>query len=403
MARPAPRKGNATVPARRESVVPAEQNENDLPWDLAAAEVKKLPEKSLKEALEIMKSVYQDYQKLIPDFELARQEIENFSAQNEAARPDTGELADRITELEIQHQELEHENATLMAEIDVQRNIVKRLVLTGPGEHQEGTRRSTKLPDPPVLTDGKDPDYDLWARRMKSKLEANADHYPTESLRMAYLATRVEGTASLHLAPRMREDAKNPFNTAEEMIETLKKVFGDPNRRQTAMNDYRKLYQRNDPFNKYWVEFQRLTAEIGINDDDLVRNDFKEKLHPDLRRALMGVEETDLQKLANKCIGLETELQSIKASEARASRFKNKSQGTTPSILPLNTTTPTYKPPFQGPKRELTADQNTLRQEGKCFFCRKPGHISPYCPDRNKSVKNFTVGRVEELPEPGKD
>ena len=57
MARPA-RKGTATVPARRELVVPAEQNKNDLPWDLTAAKVKKLPEGSLTEALKIMKSVY---------------------------------------------------------------------------------------------------------------------------------------------------------------------------------------------------------------------------------------------------------------------------------------------------------------------------------------------------------
>ena len=50
-----------------------------------------------------MKSVYQDYQKLIPEFELARQDIENLAAQNEAARPNTAELADRITEFETQH------------------------------------------------------------------------------------------------------------------------------------------------------------------------------------------------------------------------------------------------------------------------------------------------------------
>ena len=157
-------------------------------------------------------------------------------------RPDRAELAGRVEELENQHRELQKENTTLMKEINTQRCIVERLIRTGSGEYQEAVRRSTKLPDPPVLTDGKDPDYDLWARRMKSKLEANADYYPTEKLRMAYLSTRVKGTASLHLAPRMRDDAKNPFNTAEKIIKILKKVFENPNRRQIAINDYRKLY-----------------------------------------------------------------------------------------------------------------------------------------------------------------
>ena len=336
---------------------------------------------------------------------MARQDIKNLAAQNEAARPDTAELADRIIEFETQHQELQEKNATFMAELDTQRSIVRRLILTGLGKHQKETRRSTKLPNLPVLTNGKDPDYDLWARRIKSKLEANADHYPTEKLRMAYLSTRVEGTASLHLAPRMRDDAKNPFNTAEKIIKILKKVFGDPNRRQIAINDYRKLYQRNDLFYKFWVEFQRLTAEIGIGDKDLVRNDFREKLHPDLRRALIGIKEKDLQKLANECIEAETELQSIRASETRASRFKNLKTGqeTTPSAPPGNLTAASYKLLFQGPKKELTAEQNALKQEGKCFICKKPGHISPYCPDRNRSGKDFTVGRVKELPESEKD
>ena len=127
--------------------------------------------------------------------------------------------------------------------------------VTDPGKHQKRTRRLIKLPDPLVLIDGKDPNYNLWARRIKSKLEANTDYYPIEKLRMAYLSTRVKGTASLHLAPRMRDDAKNPFNTAEKIIKILKKVFGNPNRRQTAINDYRKLYQRNNPFYKFWVKF----------------------------------------------------------------------------------------------------------------------------------------------------
>ena len=239
MARPVRK---ATAPARRESVVPAEQNENELPWDLTAAEVKKLPETSLTEALKIMKNVYQEYQKLIPDFKTARQDIEDLLAQNEALRPDRAELAGRVKELENQHRELQKENTTFIKEINTQRCIVERLIRTGLGEYQKAVRKSTKLPDPPVLTDGKDPNYDLWAKRMKSKLNANADYYPTENLRMAYLATRVEGTASLHLAPRMRDDAKNPFITAEKIMEILKKVFGDSNRRQTAINDYRKLY-----------------------------------------------------------------------------------------------------------------------------------------------------------------
>ena len=39
--------------------------------------------------------------------------------------------------------------------------------------------KSTKLLDPPILIDGKEPAYDDWVAKMQSKLEANQDHFPT--------------------------------------------------------------------------------------------------------------------------------------------------------------------------------------------------------------------------------
>jgi hypothetical protein len=41
-------------------------------------------------------------------------------------------------------------------------------------------KKSTKMADPEPLSDGQEPKYEQWLSRMKNKLEANADHYPTE-------------------------------------------------------------------------------------------------------------------------------------------------------------------------------------------------------------------------------
>ena len=48
-----------------------------------------------------------------------------------------------------------------------------------------GTRR-TKLPDPPVF-DGKEPRFDNWLGKMKSKLAVNGNHYPTNMDQIAYI------------------------------------------------------------------------------------------------------------------------------------------------------------------------------------------------------------------------
>ena len=47
--------------------------------------------------------------------------------------------------------------------------------------------KSTKLLDPPILTDGKEPAYDDWLAKMQSKLEANQDHFPTQALQIGYI------------------------------------------------------------------------------------------------------------------------------------------------------------------------------------------------------------------------
>ena len=65
------------------------------------------------------------------------------------------------------------------------------------------TEKSVKIPNPPVLTDGKD------ASEIRSKLKANTDHYNIDALRIAYVENRTGGKAAKHLRPRLRVNAVN--------------------------------------------------------------------------------------------------------------------------------------------------------------------------------------------------
>src|SRR5436190_22865891 len=40
--------------------------------------------------------------------------------------------------------------------------------------------KSAKIPDPPILTDGKDPTFKSWKLQIWGKLHVNADHFPTD-------------------------------------------------------------------------------------------------------------------------------------------------------------------------------------------------------------------------------
>ena len=58
-----------------------------------------------------------------------------------------------------------------------------------------GLGKSTKLPDPPILTDGIDPAFDTWKIQMNGKLTTNANYYVDEQAHMNYVFSHTRGKA----------------------------------------------------------------------------------------------------------------------------------------------------------------------------------------------------------------
>ena len=168
---------------------------------------------------------------------------------------------------------------------------------------QSKKTKSTKLLDPPILTDGHATgfDIDVWESKMVKKLTANADHYPTEALRMTYVDSRVDKEAYKHLAARSRIGAQKPFATTKEMFEVLQKTYGNVNQQYTAMNKFRDLKMTKD-FNSFWAEFQVLASELDHNESTLI-SELKFKLTPSLSQAMAGgvSQPTDIHEYAKQC------------------------------------------------------------------------------------------------------
>ena len=40
--------------------------------------------------------------------------------------------------------------------------------------------KSVKIPDPPLLTDGKEPTFESWKLQIQGKLQVNADHFQSD-------------------------------------------------------------------------------------------------------------------------------------------------------------------------------------------------------------------------------
>lgn len=86
-----------------------------------------------------------------------------------------------------------------------------------PGSGPIPPRKSVKIPDPPILTDGKEPTFEDWLLRMEDKLAANADHYPTPALRLAYVKSRCGGRAADHIISRSRSSAMNKYRDSTDI------------------------------------------------------------------------------------------------------------------------------------------------------------------------------------------
>ena len=110
--------------------------------------------------------------------------------------------------------------------------------------------KSTKLPDSPLF-EGPGQNVNNWLSRMRNKLKANKDHFPTEEMKIAYVESRVSETAAKHIASRMRDTATNSFLEAEEVLSIINKVYDDLNRRHTAQRQFLKLYQNKIFFHEF--------------------------------------------------------------------------------------------------------------------------------------------------------
>ena len=137
-----------------------------------------------------------------------------------------------------------------------------------------------------MLTDGHAAGFniDVWESKMVRKLTANADHYLTKALRIAYVNSHVDEEAYKHLAARSRIGAQKLFATAEEIFKVLQKAYDDVNRAHTAMNKFRDLKMTKD-FNSFWVKFQVLASELDHNKATLISK-LKYKLTLSLSRAM---------------------------------------------------------------------------------------------------------------------
>ncbi|KAJ5494129.1 hypothetical protein N7463_008420 [Penicillium fimorum] len=260
------------------------------------------------------------------------------------------------------------------------------------------TRKSTKMPDAPMLSDGKEVRFETWETVIRQKLEANADHYPLPVHRKLYVQSRCEGKAQLHIAPRLRIDASIPYTDADDMIAHLKTVFANPNRRAEAYTAYHKLRMKpKDNFTDFLAEFMQLAEEAVVVEENRKR-DLYSKLPYLLQSQVMWAVNQDsvlFDTFTQNCQSMSHEInlqQESKSTFRARTSAPSASSGTGAATTAGSAYTPRVKREGSSGFTSLsTTERETLMKEGRCFNCKEQGHMTRECPKKKSNTATVAV------------
>ena len=275
-----------------------------------------------------------------------------------------------------------------------------------------GPGKNTKLPDPPPLTDGKDPTFESWKVKTQDKLKVNADHFQSMEAKKAYVFNRTGGDAQNHLMPRYKEGSTNPFLTSQSMIDFLATIYEDPYKVQNARLEYKSLSMKStETFSDFHTRFLQLAGQAEIPSDDL-RPDLFDKLTLELQKTVLPVYTTlsTEKALADQCVALDNGLRRIRARSDRA-KARIASSGILPVKPPSVSAIPgriTPRDPTPGRyTREATPDRSFRPQtkdtkppdQVTCYSCGQKGHYAPDCPQKEKIIAEVDQPAEQQLPE----
>ncbi len=254
-----------------------------------------------------------------------------------------------------------------------------------------------KLSNPPIFIETGDSTWETWNIKIADKLDANANHYPTEKIRIAYVVFRLEGDADQQTYAKRRVDAFSSYQSLSELLKHLKEIYEDQDLTRKCRRKYVALKQLNKPFSSFYSEFTRIFSFLNY-DDVILMNDIQDKINNRLQDALSVclIEFSSLDKLKTFLQGvnnkqranyqLRGEQRTVKSVAAPEKRFvPSSTSASAASYVRLAT--------FSTPEPERP------RMSIICFNCKVPGHLSKDCSQlkASTSASRAFIPRLNEV------
>lgn len=265
-----------------------------------------------------------------------------------------------------------------------------------------GGTRTTKLADVPIYYNDKEKDtttFETWHRNIENKLDGNADHFPTDRLRMTYIEGRLGGRAASDLQPYLRSTHPDQIKSSSALLKHLWEEYFDENIKEDSLKKYNNLELRaGEDIRAFKNEFVRLAGEIR-RDKASWKEEFNSRLYSGLQTVLTrdyvdpAVSFDTFARLAVKIVGnwaRNKESRKEEAPKKDKKRDRDSNRGGRAKGTGAKSTTAFTKP--------TAGEAVRLRAEGKCYLCRGKGHRAKDCdktePQDDAAAINAMIERL---------
>jgi hypothetical protein len=260
------------------------------------------------------------------------------------------------------------------------------------------------MPDPDKFN-GDSKDLNRWLSEMSDKLTVDAPCFGCDDqIMVIYTKNRLTGTA-FDTITLLFHNGKTPFGIPEELLDYVKKLFGDPDREANAWDELESLQMRNRSFQEYYTDFRRIVADIPeLSNKEQIRR-LEKGLSKEMKIAMVhgDEEDTKIDRFAKRCRRVYRRMTKARPSGPSYNNASTNQDRTSARSTSLSTSTTTstarsvsavprqqqsssptiLNRAFDDPRfpRQVPAAKRFERQQaGHCLRCDKPGHGWRDCP-----------------------
>ena len=251
---------------------------------------------------------------------------------------------------------------------------------------------SERLPDPDRF-EGDRKDLRRFISQIHEKMNVNRDRFPTPQSRMTYVNNRLKGAPYAQILPHIKRGICQ-LNDYEDILDTLERAFGDPNRVNNARKELFRLQQNNREFSVFFAEFQRLALEGEMSEESLPTL-LEQSINQELKGMLVHNQPPawDYQEFAKFLQELENRRQYYENSTRLITRnYSTTAKPITNSPPRVDHATSPPRPARSFAPQPAASSTDamdlssarqygpTRRERGECFRCGSKEHMVRNCP-----------------------